>query len=128
MQAFFQDAEIATPLATDGLLTCSALALIDRRAGWHYLAHVDQSVDSLRVRESFADYDLAESEIFILRGPLANETGKLIMSALRMRGAHRQAREVAFPTLGFPGITIYQGRLYQAPPRGSFVTIAQRAL
>lgn len=79
-------ASINVPLGTANMGPCSALIVIDKAAGKHYLAHVDHVTNPDALRASLKGFDLTKAEIYIMEGAdnaLASTQGKLLGSAQR---------------------------------------------
>jgi hypothetical protein len=127
VQPSFQIASFRTPLATDGLLNCAALIFLDRRAARHYLAHIDMTISARQIRASFKGFDLANSERYILPGPLCEETAQNIMAALSAKGKGQNLQVLGYSGFGLRGITSYRGELFLPPTRAQIARSAGRS-
>lgn len=90
-------APISTALGTTDMGPCSALIIIDRASGRHFLAHVDHVSNPDLLRQSFKSFDLNKSDIYILEGPdsAASSSDALLGSAQRAFMAVSQSPSAA---------------------------------
>jgi hypothetical protein len=84
-QAEFAIAPLDMALNTNHLAICAALVVRDYRAGTHYLSHVDHLVRPQEIAASLSGFDLARSDIGILRGPVPSNVASNILTGLQQR-------------------------------------------
>jgi hypothetical protein len=112
-QATYAIAPLDVPLATRGLSTCRALVVQDKRAGLHYLAHLDSGVVADQIRDSLKGFDLGRSNLYVMRG--AEESGVTHEVIEALRGNKKALRNLKFiaPEDAQPdaGLISYQGRI-----------------
>ncbi len=84
-QKMGHSAPITTPLGTAEMGPCSALIIVDKASGRHFLAHVDHVSNPDMLAQSFKSFNLKKSDIYILEGPdnAISINGGLLGSAQR---------------------------------------------
>ena len=113
-------ASINVPLGTTSIGPCSALIVIDKGAGKHFLAHVDHVTNPDALRASLKGFNLAKAEIYIMEGAdnaIASTQGKLLGSAQRaLMALGDQAGRVRILEYGGPNksadVVIHRGKIY----------------
>ncbi len=67
-------APLGAPLETNGIYSCVGLSVTDKKAGLHYLAHIDSDTAVADIVKSVARFDLGQSSVRVLPGPMFFET------------------------------------------------------
>ncbi|MBX9687099.1 MAG: hypothetical protein K2X27_10380 [Candidatus Obscuribacterales bacterium] len=120
-QATYAIAPTEIPLATRGLATCGGLVVQNEKTGLHYLAHLDCAVSPSQIRSSLSSFNLAESNIYLMRGPRNFMVDSCVVEALRTTpGALERLKFVQGVTDGRAscyGIGSYRGAIYGFSPR-----------
>lgn len=119
-QGQFQVASLDRPLTTGGLDTCSALVVIDRKSGRHYLAHVDAATNPEGLVRSLAGLNLKSAEIALVPGSGWNELSMIqAFKALKSLGVSDRVKIIDGSSGMFAGITLQGGSFFRGLPPGT---------
>jgi hypothetical protein len=116
-QGHFAVAPIDQPLGTTGLVTCLGLNVVDKTSGLQYLAHVDGTATPQRLVRSLQGFDLMNSDIRVMPGPLPSGSMIDVVSVFKQKGALENMKQVNGSTYNgmFPGFVGYKGKVHEEP-------------
>lgn len=63
-------APLSAPLETSGIHSCTGLSVVDRKAGIHYLAHIDSDTTVQNIVKSLSQFNFEQSSVRVLPGPV----------------------------------------------------------
>lgn len=108
-QKSFKVLPLSIPLATKGLAGCSALVIIDKAKGQHYMAHIDGRIFKKDILRSLNGLDLSNSEIYIMK--TSNVIAQKIIVALMEKGVEDKVKFISGN--GYTaGIVSYNGEVF----------------
>lgn len=124
-------APLSAPLETNNIYSCTALSVADRKAGLHYLSHIDSDTSLADIIGSVSRFNFGQSSVRVLPGPLFFEkprggidlvsrtnVEKTVNALSQIPNGLKDFKFLHSNEPNFYSIVSHEGRLFRGQPKG----------